>query len=151
MNIRLEHANITVRDIDGMMAPKISGIDHLHVYVSDRAEAEHWYASVLGFRRVEELLFWAADNGPLTMENPQHTVHLALFERKNHPGNSVIAFGVDGESFLEWKTYLQHQGLDLRISDHQIMYSMYFSDPYGNLHEITSADYKIIVAGLESL
>ncbi|WP_176491141.1 MULTISPECIES: VOC family protein [Microbulbifer] len=31
------------------MPPKLSGIDHVHIYVSDRPAAHHWYQEVLGF------------------------------------------------------------------------------------------------------
>ena len=81
------------------MAPKLSGIDHVHVYVSDRDEAESWYLDVLGFRSAEAFRVWATPEGPLVMENPEGTVHLALFERKSHPDTSAIAFGASGAEF----------------------------------------------------
>ena len=34
------------------MSLKLNGIDHLHVYVVDWGEAEEWYQTVLGFKRV---------------------------------------------------------------------------------------------------
>ena len=30
---------------------RVDGLDHVHVYVRDRAEAAKWYGSVLGFLR----------------------------------------------------------------------------------------------------
>ena len=63
------------------MAPTLERVDHIHVFVSDRAASEQWYAKVMGFRRVKDLEFWAADGGPLTIANPSGTIHLALFER----------------------------------------------------------------------
>ena len=132
------------------MTPQFSGIDHIHVYVANRDAAAHWYESVLGLKRVEGLMLWATDDGPLTMENPEHTVHLALFERKNHPGASAIAFGANGENFMAWKTHLERHRLELRIADHEIMYSLYFKDPDGNLHEITSNDYDYIATELSN-
>jgi catechol-2,3-dioxygenase len=30
------------------MAPQLTGIDHIHVFVSDRVAAEDWYRRVLG-------------------------------------------------------------------------------------------------------
>ena len=62
------------------MTPKLSGIDHVHVYVSSWQEAEEWYKNVLGFKRVDALMAW----------------------------------------------------------------SMYFSDPFGNCHEITTSDCDMV-------
>ena len=123
------------------MAPELKGFDHIHVYVADRARAEDWYAEVLGFRRVEALMSWAVKDGPLTLEDPEGTVHLALFERADPEGSSTVAFGASGEAFLAWKAHLEDKGLDLRIADHKLAYSLYFHDPDRNLYEITTYDY----------
>lgn len=120
------------------MAPKLNGIDHVHVYVANWGEAEEWYQTVLGFKRVDELMAWAVKNGPLTIENSDGNVHLALFEKDSHPDTSAIAFGASGEDFLAWKKHLESHGLELRITDHSLSYSLYFSDPWRNLHEITT-------------
>ena len=126
------------------MMPKLDGIDHIHLYVADRAAAEAWYQSVLGFTRVEALMAWAVENGPLTIENPEKTIHLALFEKQDHElqttakNMTTMAFGASGEAFLAWKAQLENQGLKLRITDHELAYSLYFTDPWHNLHEITT-------------
>ena len=125
------------------MAPKLSGIDHVHVYVGNWAEAEAWYEKVLGFKRVEALMGWAVENGPLTIEDPAGKIHLALFERKNSP-TSTIAFGADGETFLQWKAHLEQHSLELRVADHQMAWSLYFHDPFGNMHEITTYDHDYV-------
>jgi catechol 2,3-dioxygenase-like lactoylglutathione lyase family enzyme len=126
------------------MAPTLQGIDHIHVYVTSWADAEAWYERVLGFRRVDKFMVWAVEGGPLTLANEADTVHLALFERPDETGDSAIAFGVDGESFLRWKTHLEAQGLELRVSDHDLAYSQYFRDPDDNLHEITTYDHDYV-------
>ncbi len=126
------------------MTPKLNGIDHVHVYVANWGEAEKWYESVLGFKRVEEFMVWAVKNGPLTLGNPDGNIHLALFERENHPDTSTIAFGATGEEFSTWKTHLEDHGLELRITDHKLAYSLYFSDPWGNLHEITTYEHDYV-------
>jgi len=126
------------------MTPKLNGIDHVHVYVADWGDAEQWYQRVLGFKRVEKFMVWAVKNGPLTLESPDGNVHLALFEREDHPDTSAIAFGASGEEFLSWKSHLEDQGLELRITDHTLAYSLYFSDPWGNLHEITTYDHDYV-------
>ena len=95
------------------MTPTLNGIDHIHVYVANWADAEEWYQSVLGFKRVDALMVWAVDGGPLTLENAEGNVHLALFERDSHPDTSAIAFGASGEEFLAWKAHLEDHGLGL--------------------------------------
>ena len=106
------------------MTPKLNGIDHIHVYVKNWDEAEDWYGNVLGLKRVEALESWAVKGGPLTLENPEGNVHLALFERNAHAGSSAIAFGASGKEFLAWKTHLEDKGLDLRIADHKMAFSI---------------------------
>ncbi len=124
------------------MTPTLNGIDHVHVYVANWGAAEKWYESVLGFKRVEKFMVWAVGGGPLTLENAQGDVHVALFEREDHPDTSAIAFGATGENFLTWRSILEGQGLELRITDHDLAYSLYFSDPWGNLHEITTYEHE---------
>lgn len=125
------------------MIPELSGIDHVHIYVSDRSAAHHWYQQVLGFRVMEQYLLWAADGGPLMLEDPAGRVHLALFESDKGPA-STIAFGASGVEFLRWKTHLEECGEGLTVSDHDLSWSLYFSDPDGNRHEITTYDYDAV-------
>jgi catechol-2,3-dioxygenase len=122
------------------MRPELKGIDHVHVYVANWNDGEEWYEKVLGFRRVEKFMVWAVKGGPLTLENPAGDIHLALFEREDHPNTSAIAFGASGEDFLAWKAHIERHDLELRVTDHKLAYSLYFSDPWGNLHEITTYD-----------
>ncbi len=128
------------------MTPTLNGIDHIHVYVSDREVAEAWYGRVLNLKRVEAFMQWAADGGPLTLGNPEDTIHLALFERANHSGASAIAFAASGEQFLAWKAHLEAMDIELRISDHALAYSLYFSDPDENMHEITTYEHEYVAA-----
>ena len=130
------------------MAPKLKGIDHVHVYVSSWGEAEDWYRDVLGFQRAEALMSWAVKGGPLTLEDPDSNVHLALFERDGHSGSSAIAFGVDGEEFLAWKARLESKGVASTLKDHKLAYSLYFTDPDRNMHEITTYDHDLVAERL---
>ncbi len=130
------------------MPPKLKGIDHVHVYVADWAAAEAWYRRVLGLSRVDALMGWAVENGPLTVENPGGTVHLALFETERRPPISTVAFGATGAEFLAWKRHLEAEGLKLRLADHELAYSLYFSDPDGNTYEITTYDHGAVRAAL---
>lgn len=130
------------------MIPKLNGIDHIHVYVSEWARAEKWYGDVLGFRRVKAFESWAVPGGPLTIESADGSVHLALFERENPDGYSVIAFGASADDFLAWKQHLESKGLKLRVTDHELAYSLYFSDPDNNMHEITTYEHDVVRARL---
>ena len=120
------------------MTPDLKGFDHVHVYVADWGMAEEWYESVLGLKRVDALMDWAIKNGPLTVEIPEGTIHLALFESDRPVAISAIAFGASGKEFLDWKAHLEGNGLELRLTDHKLAYSLYFSDPWKNTHEITT-------------
>jgi catechol-2,3-dioxygenase len=130
------------------MLPKLNGIDHVHVYVKSWSEAEPWYRDVLGFTRLEAFEVWAVDGGPLTLEDQSGKVHLALFESAQAP-TSTIAFGASGEEFLAWKTHLEDHSLKLRISDHTLAWSLYFHDPFGNMHEITTYDHAHVAQHLQ--
>ncbi len=129
--------------------PHLAGVDHIHIYVGDRAAAEQWYGNVLGFKRVEELMLWADEHGPLTVEDAAATIHLALFERPDHPPTSAIAFRASGAGFLEWKAHLEAQGFKLRVADHTVAWSLYFCDPWENMHEITTMEYDYVAQQLK--
>ncbi len=114
--------------------PQLSKIDHIHVYVGNRASAESWYEDVLGFNRVATLEFWAVEGGPLTIANGD--VHLALFERDRAPG-TTIAFATDAANYQAWKAQLQQHRVEFQEMDHDVAWSVYFQDPDGNPFEIT--------------
>lgn len=127
------------------MPPRLKCIDHIHVSVADRQAAERWYGEVLGLSRVRELEFWSSGGGPLTMQNPEGTVHLALFERPPERCRSTIAFGVDAKAFLQWQAHLCTAfGRALEAADHEVSWSLYFDDPDGNPFEITSHAHETI-------
>ena len=130
------------------MTPKLKGIDHVHLHFADRRAAEAWYHDVLGFVRVERLMSWAIENGPLTVEDAEGVIHLALFNREDHPKTTAIAFGATGADFLLWKEHLEGHGLNLRLADHRLAYSLYFCDPWGNQHEITTYEHDHVRAKL---
>ena len=131
------------------MAPNLSGIDHIHVFVSNRATAEDWYRRVLGLVRVPALESWAAGSGPLTLADESGRVHLALFERPRQSCRSVVALGTSGAEFLSWLRHLESAlGRKLEPVDHEFSWSLYFEDPDGNPFEITSYEHSTVRAGL---
>lgn len=124
------------------MTPSLQRIDHIHIYVSDRSAAEAWYRNVLGFVRDEELAFWAADGGPLTLTDASGAIHLALFERPAQGRHATIAFSVTADEFMAWREHLRgFSDLAVTLEDHDVSWSLYFHDPDGNPYEITSYEY----------
>lgn len=130
---------------EAAMIPRLQGVDHIHVFVPDRTQAEKWYREVLGFERVAALENWAVGEGPLTIQDANRSTHLAMFERELSHNHATIAFKVDGKELLSWQQHLS-DALDTKIDlvDHNLSWSIYFSDPYGNPFEITSYDYEWI-------
>jgi len=127
------------------MQPTLDRIDHIHVFVSDRDAAVRWYERVMGLRPVPELRFWAEDGGPLTLANVSGSVHLALFERPAQACRSTIALAVGALTFLAWRHHLGVVlGKPVQAVDHQLSWSLYFSDPDGNPYEITSYEYDVL-------
>jgi catechol 2,3-dioxygenase-like lactoylglutathione lyase family enzyme len=131
------------------MAPKLTGVDHVHVFVSDRLAAEDWYRRVLGLVRTPALESWAAGGGPLTVVDASDRVHLALFERPRQSCRSVVDLGASGAEFLSWLTHLESAlGRKLEPVDHELSWSLYFEDPDGNPFELTSYEHSAISVGL---
>ena len=125
------------------MIPTLAKIDHLHIYVSNRISAQAWYARVLGLVQVPELEFWSANGGPLTIANTTGNIHLALFERPPERCRSTVAFAVDAPDFLAWQTHLSDMlKQEIKATDHDVSWSLYFKDPDGNPYEITSYAYQ---------
>ena len=130
-------------------APPLKGVDHIHVFVSDRAAAVVWYGAVLGMRVVAELESWAAAGGPLTIGDADGSVHLALFERPAEKCRSTVALSVSAQGFLAWQRHLEAVLQQcVEAVDHQLSWSLYFSDPDGNPYEITSYDLVPLHAAL---
>jgi catechol-2,3-dioxygenase len=125
--------------------PRVRTIDHVHVYVADRTASEAWYERVLGFTRAKELEVWAADGGPLTVQNSEGTVHIALFERTPMKTGSTIAFGVGAVEYLEWRSHLaQELEKPPATEDHELSLSLYFTDPDANPYEITTYEHEAV-------
>jgi len=123
------------------MAPRLDGVDHIHINVSDREESERWYTEVLGLSRVRDLEFWAVDGGPLTLSDSSGQIHLALFESDQAQG-TTIAFRVSAADLEQWIDHLAVNGIRVTPVDHQVSWSVYFTDDDGNRFEITTYEYE---------
>lgn len=129
--------------------PAFLRLDHVHVYVSDRVAAERWYGEVLGLARMPELEGWAADGGPLTLTDANGALHLALFERPPGSNHATLALAVDAAGFLAWKRHLERVlARALEVVDHELSWSLYFSDPDGNPFELTCYEHAALAAAL---
>jgi catechol-2,3-dioxygenase len=132
-----------------MPTPSLLGFDHVHVFVQDRAAAERWYEEVLGFVRRQDLEFWAAGGGPLTLEDHSGTTHIALFERPREKNRSTIALRCSADAFAAWRKHLAtFPGLAVTVEDHALSMSLYLRDPDGNPYEITTYEYDAAKAGM---
>jgi len=134
------------------MTPALDRFDHVHVFVSDRVAAERWYADVMGLVREPELERWATGGGPLTLTNGSGTVHVALFERSPQPCRSTVALSVGAEEFCAWRKHLAEKlERPIELDDHELSWSLYFSDPDGNPWEITCYQHAVVSTLLEPM
>lgn len=130
------------------MVPKITAIDHIHVYVKNRRLAEQWYRDILGLEPVAEFAQWVADKGPLTIGNAQGNIHLALFESARVQ-NTLIAFSVTAENFFAWIEHLKDSEIAINIFDHELSWSIYFKDPDDNPFEITTYEHDLVMKSMD--
>ena len=126
------------------MTPPLTGFDHVHILVRDRAAATAWYRDVMGMAPMAEYLGWAAGGGRRAFDpaDASGRVHIALFERAPAPGNkAVVALGAEAAAFVQWRDHLKRAlGRDVAVVDHELSLSLYFSDPDGNPYEITTCE-----------
>lgn len=135
---------------------RIERIDHVHVDVADRDVAAQWFRDVLGLVPAQALASWAKHRlGPLILATPDGLPVLSLFARQANPASrdTTIAFRVSGSDFLTFLDRLDDLGLlqaDGRrltrseLADHDLAWSIYFVDPWGNRFEITTYDYGLV-------
>jgi catechol 2,3-dioxygenase-like lactoylglutathione lyase family enzyme len=133
---------------------RVEGLDHVHVYVRDRAEAAKWYGSVLGFRRDARFGSWARElGGPLTLTAGDGVTHLALFEDAKRAGKATT-LRVDGAGFVSFhRRAAQLPLFDKRrrpspphLQDHALSLSLYFNDRDGNPIELTTYEVDLVRA-----
>ena len=128
-------------------------IDHVEVFVPSPKQAAEWYRDALGFHVVDEYRDWATEAGPLMISNDDGNTMVALFrgaaqdQREVH-GFRRLAFRVNASEFLDflssseaWRA--KPLGRE-DIQDHGKAISVYFSDPFGNLLEVTTYEHAAV-------
>jgi catechol 2,3-dioxygenase-like lactoylglutathione lyase family enzyme len=127
----------------------VEQIDHVEVLVPDVNEAAAWYERVLGLTPVANLP-WTE---PLMISSDGGSTKLALFEGKPQEGNvgwRRVAFKVTGAAFLRFLNRLEDAPVRSAsgsmvtaedVVDHDVSFSIYFADPYGNQLEVTTYDH----------
>ena len=125
-------------------------IDHIELFVPSREQASEWYGQVFGFEVLEELCDLPPQPGPLMISNDGGKTMIALFKgppqgQQEVRGFRRLAFRVSDSDFLRfmsssgtWRT--TPLGTE-NIQDHEKSISVYFSDPYGNLLEVTTYEH----------
>ena len=123
---------------------KIQNIDHIHVFVSDGENALQWYNNILGLKPSDKMVV-LPDSGPLMISNHEGNINIALFKGQPNNNHSVIAFKVSGKEFINCHNTINHSlTANLEVVDHDIQFSIYFEDPFGNPYEITSYDHDML-------
>ncbi len=141
------------------MPIQVKQIDHVELTVPDRFEAAQWYEKILGLQVIDRCKGWADDpQGPLMIGTKEADTKLALFEgapkgSKRNVGFHLVAFRVDGQEFLDLLDELSElsltntNGIVLSrnsVVDHELAFSIYFSDPWGNELEITTYAHEMV-------
>lgn len=137
----------------------VLSIDHVELFVPDRAQAAEWYARALGLAPVPGTEAWANHpEGPLMISADGGSTKLALFRGQPQgpqrtAGWHRVAFQVSGPGFLSFLAHaralqLRDRNRPLTISDHATAFSVYFSDPYGHRLEVTTYDHAAVRAAL---
>ena len=79
---------------------------------------------------------------PLTLQDPNDTAHVALFERPHQKNRATVALRVSAQAFAGWRGHLaSFPEVIVSVEDHTVSMSLYFSDPDGNPYEITTYEY----------
>ena len=120
---------------------RLQRLDHVSLNVSDRARSISWYRDVLGLEPRGEA---TRDDWPVFLG--EFGACLALFQAQSQAperaqestGLRHVAFMVGREDLERAQARLRDHQVRFRFEDHGNAHSVYFSDPDGNVIELTS-------------
>ena len=145
------------------MGFQVQQIDHVELFVPDFEVALGWYRDVLGLVPVEMARQWAEEGQPHMISSDWGSTMLALFHgegpgEREIVGHRRVAFRVDAARFMHFLDHIEehpvrdHNGESVSrrdVVDHDLSWSIYFVDPWGNRFEVTSYYYDEIGTALE--
>ena len=138
------------------LAPvSVDRIDHVELFVRDRARSADWYRRVLGLVPHPDLRVWSENpRGPLILASGDGSASLALFAHDNPPLHEVrVAFKISGPGFISFLDRLDHLNVyhhdghelsKIDVVDHGLSWSLYFVDPDKNRLELTTYDTQFV-------
>jgi len=141
---------------------RVQQIDHVELFVPDMGAALAWYRDVLGLEPVAKTWAWAEAGEPHMLSSDGGATMLALFHgegpgERDIVGHNRVAFRVDAAGFMAFLDHIENFDVPNRhgerltradVVDHDLAWSIYFNDPWGNRYEVTSYDYDEIRAAL---
>jgi catechol 2,3-dioxygenase-like lactoylglutathione lyase family enzyme len=142
----------------------VQQIDHVELFVPDFEAALEWYQDVLGLTPVPRAQIWADAGQPHMISSDDGNTMLALFRgegpgEREITGHQRVAFRVDAAGFMTFLDHIERVHVPNRhgdrltrdeVIDHELAWSIYFGDPWGNRYEVTSYDYDELRTALTS-
>ncbi|HXG75941.1 MAG TPA: VOC family protein [Gaiellaceae bacterium] len=126
-----------------MTAFRLARLDHVSLNVSDRERSIAWYRDVLGLEQKNRPRHddWPVFMGELGAALGLFQAHAGGDELDpSEPGLRHVAFALGRESFERARAHLAEKGVGACFEDHGSSRSLYFSDPDGNVIELTTSE-----------
>lgn len=120
----------------GSFVLNLDQIDHTQLDVNNRALVHKRYLENFDFTRATSLGHWI-EGIPFAVDNSSE--HLGLFESKSIY-STPVSFSVTSNQFSNWQKHLFEHSIEYVLMEHDLFWSMHFSDPGGTPFEIKSYD-----------
>jgi len=150
-----ELALVWIQDGRPADALTVDSLDHVETLVPDLAEGKAWLERCFGLSELDRFRESAGPGGPVMLSADEGYTKVALFQgdpRGFGPtvGHKLVAFRVDARAFLRFLDFgpqVPVHGDDgapvpdrgsMNVQDHDLAFSTYFCDPWGNRYEVTT-------------